>query len=257
MPILMYHEVAPVAHPGFRRFTVTTQSFAWQVRWLARTGFTGISLDQLVAARQGRLRLPRRPVIITFDDGFADSGRFAPPILKRYGLTATFYLVAGLVGRPSEWLERETGFQLPLMDWNTIHALQADGFHFGSHTLSHPRLAHLSPPEARAELVRSREILEQGLARPVVHLAYPFGSHDDRVQRIAAEAGYSTACTTVEARSETEDLLAVRRIPVYGTESRLDFVSRLLTAQALAPLVRRKIRAVKQRFSGGNHGRSA
>lgn len=238
VPILMYHEVARLPRRDFIRFTVAEREFAWQVRWLARLGFTAISMDQLVAARDGSGKLPRRPVVITFDDGFADSARFAPPILRRFGFTATFYLVAGLVGRPSEWLQREVGFTLPLMNWEAVHALQNDGFHFGSHTLTHPRLARIPAENGLDELARSRAILEQALGRRVEHLAYPFGSHDERVIGIAKEAGYRTACTTIEARSQHEDLLALRRIPVYGTDSKLDFVARVLTAKPAASLVR-------------------
>ncbi len=241
----MYHEVTPVARADYLRFTVSTRAFAWQMRWLARTGFTAISVDQLVAARDGRSPLPRRPVVITFDDGSVDSVRFAPPVLTRHGFTAIFYIVAGLMGQPSEWLQREVGFRLPLIDWATARTLHADGFEIGSHTMTHPRLARIAPDEAREELVRSREMIEQHIARPIEHLSYPFGSHDDQVLRLARDAGYRTACTTLEARSQGEDLLALRRIPVYGTDSRLDFVSRLLTAEPFRPLVRR----LRQRLS--------
>jgi peptidoglycan/xylan/chitin deacetylase (PgdA/CDA1 family) len=237
----MYHEVAPAARANFVRFTVTPQALDWQMRWLARAGFTAIGLDQLADAREQGAPLPRRPVVLTFDDGFADSARYAPPVLQRHGFTATFYLVAGLVGRPGEWLQPEVGFRLPLMGWATARALQADGFHFGSHTVTHRRLARLAAGEARAELVRSRELLEDGLARRVEHLAYPFGSHDERVLGLAAGAGYRTACTTLEAHSRGEALLALPRIPVYGTDSRLDFVLRLLTARPAAALAPRAL----------------
>lgn len=242
----MYHEVAPVPRAEFLRFTVTAQAFDWQMGWLARSGFAAVSLDQLLAARRLDAELPRRPVVITFDDGFADSARFAPPVLARHGYTATFYLVAGLMGQSSEWMQREVGMRLPLMSWTTARSLRDAGFGIGSHTVSHPRLAELPADAARAELVRSREILEQGLARSIEHLAYPYGSHSAEVQQLTREAGYQTACTTLEARSRGEDVLALCRVPVYGTDSRLDFASRVLTARALVPLVRGAVHAVKQ-----------
>lgn len=242
VPILMYHEVAPTARADFARFTVTTREFAWQMAWLARRGFTTIGLDELVAARRGQRALPRRPVVITFDDGFVDSGRYAPPILEGHAFTATFYVVAGLTGQSSRWLRRELGFELPLMGWDALHRLRAAGHHVGSHTVSHPRLARVGEEEIREELARARALLEQGLGEPVVHLAYPFGSHDERVVRIAGEAGYVTACTTLEALSHDEPALALHRVPVYGTESRLDFVARLRTARSAGELARRTLR---------------
>ena len=238
VPILMYHEVAPAARAEFARFTVTPADFAWQMAWLARAGFATIGLDELLAGRTGRAALPRRPVVVTFDDGFADSGRHAPPILERHGFTATFYVVAGLVGQGGRWLRQEVGFELPLMGWDAIHRLRARGHRFGSHTVSHPRLARTEPAACREELEGSRALLEAELGEPVVHLAYPFGSHDAGVVRLAGEAGYVTACTTLEGRSRDEGPLELRRIPVYGTESRLDFVARLHTARSAGELAR-------------------
>src|SRR5688572_25859544 len=99
VPILMYHDVAPELHAGFERFTVRARDFAWQMRWLALTGHESITLDRLLAARRGEATLPRRPVVLTFDDAFVASGEHAPPVLRRHGFTATFFVVAGLVGR--------------------------------------------------------------------------------------------------------------------------------------------------------------
>ncbi len=258
VPILMYHEVAPRAHPGFERFTVTPAELERQVAWLARAGFTAVGPDDLLAAREGRRALPRRPVAITFDDGFADSVRHAPPILSRHGFTAVFYVVAGLVGGTSRWLERELGFELPMAGWDSLRELEAAGFHLGSHTVTHPRLARVSREECRTELAESRRILEEGLGHPVRHLAYPFGSHDAEVQRIAAEAGYLTACTTLEGLSGGEDTpLGLLRVPVYGGESRLDFASRVLTARPFVPMLRGGVKHVLRRLTGRGHGRSA
>ena len=246
VPILMYHEISPEARQPFARFTVHPDAFAWQMAWLARRGFTTLDLDSLLDARAGRAPLPRRPVVVTFDDGFADSGRYAPPILERHGFTATFYLVAGSMGQTSEWLEREVGFRLPLMSWDDVLRLRERGHRFGSHTVTHPRLARVASEACREELVTSREVLERGLGEPVRHLAYPFGSHDDGVVAMAREAGYRSACTTLEALSAGEGPLELRRVPVYGTEARLDFVTRLRTARPAGELARIPLRAIRR-----------
>lgn len=257
VPVLMYHEVSPRAHPGFERFTVAPDVLERQLRWLARAGYTGVGPDQLLAAREGRGALPRRPVAITFDDGLAGCVRHAPPLLRRHGFTAAFYAVAGLVGGTSRWLADELGFELPMAGWEALRALRADGFTLGSHTVTHPRLARIPGDACRAELVESRRILEEGLGAPVRHLAYPFGSHDAGVQRIAAEAGYLTAFTTLEGLSSAEESpLGLLRIPVYGGESMLDFASRLLTAHPFAPMLRGKARRALRRLTGRPHGRT-
>ncbi|MGH7555885.1 MAG: polysaccharide deacetylase family protein [Longimicrobiales bacterium] len=224
IPILMYHEVGERVDPRFRKYTVTPARFAAQVGWLAGKGYSTILPDQLLAGRRGQAELPARPVMITFDDGFADSVRHAVPVLSSLGFTAVFYVVTGLVGKTSRWIQSELGLELPLFDWSAAKELEAGGFRCESHTVSHPRLARLEPAACRRELVDSRMALEDRLGREVRHLAYPFGSYDDRVAAIAHEAGYVSACTSdIGLSAATDRPLALRRVLVSGEDTPLDF----------------------------------
>jgi peptidoglycan/xylan/chitin deacetylase (PgdA/CDA1 family) len=230
VPILMYHEVSPTPHPSFRRYTVTVREFTWQMRWLATWGYEAIDMDALVRARLGQGSLPKRPVLITFDDGLQGCADHAVPVLRSHEFTAVFFLVTGLMGKTSRWMLPELGLELSLMSWETARALAAEGFQCGAHTVTHPRLAGLDPARCRAELVDARRRLEDELDRPAVHLAYPYGSYDPGVQRIAAEAGYVTACSTRAGLSGADDdLLAVHRVTIYGHDSLFDFACRLRT----------------------------
>jgi peptidoglycan/xylan/chitin deacetylase (PgdA/CDA1 family) len=234
VPILMYHEVSPSPHPAFRRYTVTVRDFTRQMRWLAAFGYQPIDMDTLVRARQGQASLPRRPVVITFDDGFQSCADYAAPVLRAHGFTAVFYLVAGLMGMTSRWLRPELGMELAVMSWDTARSLAAEGFHCGAHSLTHPRLAGLDDARLKPELVEARRRIEDELGESIVHLAYPYGSFDDTVQAAAAEAGYVTACSTHPGRSGAgDDLLALHRVSVYGHDSLLDFAFRLRTGAAL------------------------
>ena len=114
IPILMYHEISSTPHQKFLKYTVSPMNFASQMRWLAKHRYTTILPDHLLAARAGTASLPMRPVMLTFDDGFAESVKHAPPILAGYGFTAVFYLVSGLAGATSRWILPERGFELPL-----------------------------------------------------------------------------------------------------------------------------------------------
>ncbi|HET7601226.1 MAG TPA: polysaccharide deacetylase family protein [Gemmatimonadales bacterium] len=235
VPILMYHQVTPTPLPVFRKYTLTPRQFAAQMRWLAARGYRSILPGDLLAAREGRTALPRRPVMITFDDGFRDSAVHAGPLLRAHGLTAVFYLVAGLVGSTSAWLRAERGVELPLFDWNAARALERQGFACEAHSLTHPRLTALDEDGCRRELAESRRILERELGREVRHLAYPFGAYDEGVRRIAVEAGYRTACSVRPGLSgAADDPLALHRVPVSGHDSLVDFVCRLRTARTLA-----------------------
>lgn len=245
----MYHQVTDQAMPSFQKYSVTPKAFTRQMDWLARAGYVPITLNSLLDARAGGGGMPARPVIITFDDGFQDCFRHAVPILVEHGFTATFYVVAGLMGQSSRWLLQERGFEFPLMSWAQARELEHYGLICGSHTMSHPHLAELSADECRKELFRSRGELEDQLGHAVEHLAYPFGSRNTEVKNIAAEAGYRSACSVrVGLSGADDDPLALHRVHVTGFDSLLDFICRLRTARAPRELVSARVQRLYKRI---------
>ena len=158
IPILMYHEVSPDPHPAFRRYTVGAREFARQIGWLAARGYQAMDMDTLHRARTAGGPLPRRPVLLTFDDGFQGCADYALPVLRAHGFTAVFYLVADRMGETSRWMLAEVGMELPLMSWDTARMLTAEGFQCAAHTATHPRLAGLilsAPPASGGVVVVS------------------------------------------------------------------------------------------------------
>jgi peptidoglycan/xylan/chitin deacetylase (PgdA/CDA1 family) len=246
----MYHQVSPQPSPKFQRYTITPRAFAGQMKWLALAGYRTITLDDLCAARAQQMPLPKRAAIITFDDGYEESVSYAVPLMARHGFTAIFYLVASLVGQPSKWLLPELGCEFPLIDWNAARHLEKAGFHCGAHSLSHPHLADVSSATCRQELKQSRQILEDELGHEVRHLAYPYGSYNDNVRQLAAEAGYISACSTRKGLSGAEDdMLALHRVSIYGHDSLIDFALRLRYPQRNPrQWLRSKRNSVKQWF---------
>ena len=239
VPILMYHQVMRDPPAAFRKYAVTPATFAAQMRWLTLAGYTSISLDQLLAHRSAGTPLPRRPVVITFDDGYQAAVDHAVPILRAHGFTATFYLVAGLIGKSSRWLAHERGIDLPLVDWSTARDLCAAGFSCGAHTMTHPRLAELGERERHVELQRSKAILEENLGCDVGHMTYPFGSYDEGVCEAAASLGYRSACSVrIGPSPPSDDPYALHRVPVTGYDSLADFPCRLLTGFTVRESIR-------------------
>jgi peptidoglycan/xylan/chitin deacetylase (PgdA/CDA1 family) len=252
IPILMYHEVTPRPPDAFRKYAITPRTFARQMRWLASEGYNPISLQDLLDARINHKRLPPRPVILTFDDGYRECVQNAVPILKEHGFTATFYIVAGLVGKTSGWLVKERGVELALADWSSIRELHAAGLELGSHGMTHVRLTGLSSAECREELLESRQLLQDRLGCAVRDLAYPFGHFDDRIRALAEGAGYRSACSVrIGLSSLNDDLFALTRVPINGDESLPDFICRLHTARAVRRYFRDAVRGVRRHLQRG------
>ncbi len=192
LPILMYHKVDTIP-PGARYVGnyVFLDQFDAQLAALSRWGYTPITLEDWLDFRAGRREPPRRPIALTFDDGYRSNHDIAWPLLRRHRATATVFLVADLIGGTNRWDADE--LQEPLLGPAEISAMQAGGIQFGSHTCSHRSLTHIPPAEALDELTRSRATLEALLGYPVVTLAYPYNNHNATVRALARRAGYKAA----------------------------------------------------------------
>ena len=194
LPILMYHKIDRLPPPpGARhpRNYVLPEQFDAQLAALRRWGYQTISFGDWLAYRRGAGTLPRRPIILTFDDGYRSTYEIAWPLLQRHGSTATVFLVSDLIGKTNAWDADE--IQEPLLGPGEIAAMRAGHIEFGSHTKTHVALTTLPPPRARAELRDSRIALERLLGDTVRVLCYPYGKHNSAVRILARETGYEAA----------------------------------------------------------------
>jgi peptidoglycan/xylan/chitin deacetylase (PgdA/CDA1 family) len=217
IPILMYHSISPPesASPRFRRWVVSPDNFAAHMEYLTREkSYSPLTVSQLVdSVRAGSL--PRRPVVVTFDDGFADFHTHAVPTLVRYALPVTVYICTGFVGDTSRWLWREDEASRPMMTWSQIAELPAAGIECGAHTATHPQLDTLPRRAAEDEIRGSKATLEDHLGATVASFAYPHGYYSPVVRRMVGDAGYQSACGVKHAMSSTgDDPFALARIIV-------------------------------------------
>lgn len=253
IPILMYHHVTGRIHSRYRDYSVAPATFAAQMRWLSAVGYSTISLDDLLAHRASGEALPGKPIIITFDDGFQETVDAVVPVLQDHGFRATFFIVAGLMGLRSRWLQAEIGCDFSLLSWETARWLVSNGFPCESHSLTHPRLAELGEAECFQEMSESRERLEDGLGSEIRHLAYPYGSYSPGVRRLAAQAGYMSGCTVKQGlTTDLDDALELRRIwvPIAEPESLPGFVFRVHTSRTPGEWLQRKRTAALRRLGG-------
>lgn len=233
VPVLNYHKVQDGAGTPL---AVGTKEFEEQMAYLHEKGFTAITPDQLVDYVQAGKPLPAKPVLITFDDGYRDFYFNAYPILKKYGLTATVFVITDVIGHDPGYL-----------DWDQIIEMRdhGKGIVFGSHTLSHAALNTIPPGEIMFQLVKSKEGMEWKLDAPVKYFAYPGGAYDRNIEKLVQQAGYKAAFAIDLGRVDRRsDLFALERIPIYQTQRtfanfyiRLHFTSVAAGVKAVRDLV--------------------
>ncbi len=187
VPILTYHyiRVNPDRNDrlGFA-LSVTPSDFAAQMDWLAQSGYHPITTEDLYLYLAGAQSLPGKPVILTFDDGYADFYTTALPILRSHDFRAVSYVVSGFVGTSR------------YMTAAQVREADRSGIEIGSHTVNHADLANLSAAAVWSQLTQSKSFLEQVLGHPVVSFCYPSGRYTAAVASAVAAAGFHDATTT-------------------------------------------------------------
>jgi peptidoglycan/xylan/chitin deacetylase (PgdA/CDA1 family) len=198
---------------ALRTFTVTPAAFAAHLDLVVARGLRTLTVSELLAARQERPESLARAVVITFDDGFADTAEIAAPALRERGLSATLFAVTGVLG--------QTGpFAVPMLSWSELADLRAAGFEIGAHSHTHPHLDTLGSTALRDEVRRSRAVLEDGLGAEVATFAYPHGYSSPRVRQCVRSAGYRGACAIKNTFSSAgDDRWALARLTVEAGTS--------------------------------------
>jgi len=237
IPILLYHRLiarrdveagrVPDREPIYASYDDT---FAGQMRYLKERGWTTLSLDEFLAIRRGAAPRPARPVVLTFDDGYASNYTLAWPVLRREGLKATVFVALEPDAYTRDLVSGIDGF----LDEGQMRELDRGGVAIESHTLTHCVLADLDDEAARHELVESRLRLGRILGRPVRHLAVPRSGHSPRIARLARETGYDTVCCNAKGSSNgCSRLDALPRIVIERDTTVEDFARALRPARAV------------------------
>jgi peptidoglycan/xylan/chitin deacetylase (PgdA/CDA1 family) len=232
IPILMYHSIsepgADSRHPYFG--TVTSPAvFEQQMRYLHENGFQTLSPADVFANGETSIRIVRKPVIITFDDGFRDFYTNAQPILAKYGFTAIVYL-------PTAYIQKTTTtFKgLDCLTWNEVRELSRAGVLFGSHTVTHPVLKEVAHDQLEAELRDSKTTIENELGFAIDSFAYPYAypQHNrefvQRLRSVLIDAGYQNGVSTIIGSTHgIEDRFCLKRLPANSWDDPTFFAAKL------------------------------
>ena len=203
--VLNYHQIGG----NFTPLCVPTHFFDEQMAYLKDNGYVTITPEELYEGIAGNLVLPERPVMITFDDGYVDNYTNAMPVLKKYGMRATIFVVPGF-----------TDVQPNYLTWEQLKEMEKNGFSVQSHTLNHRALEELPDDEIRAELLNSKLLIEKNLGHPVDFLAYPTGTYNLHIAGIAKDVGYKAAFTIRYGNVDKgSNIYALERVPIFQTEN--------------------------------------
>lgn len=211
VPILMYHHVRIYQNTEDKiglNLSVSPDIFERQLRFLESNNYQSITFSQMIEGYKGNFKIAKdkKPIIITFDDGYDNAYTNAYPILKKHNFSAVFYIITAQIGQS----ERMTKNQIIDLDKNDMT--------IASHTKSHPDLNNLDSDSNTDQLINSKQTLESILGHAISNFCYPAGKYNDSVISILKTAGYITAVTTKYGISDTgSSLYELPRIRVQNS----------------------------------------
>ena len=222
VPILCYHNMGLQTRG---RLLMSVSAFEEQMRYLKREGYHVITLKQFLEFTELREQLPRKTVVLTFDDGWKSFKEFAYPVLKELGFPATLFIYTDFVGARIA------------LSWAELKELAQEGFDIEAHSKTHEDMRK-KPSESdeeynrrmQAELVTPLAIFQQRIGQSPKIIAYPYGSHDDGVVKRTRDAGYIAALDVRrQGNPSFTPILTIHRAQIYSEMTIDDFARNLTT----------------------------
>jgi peptidoglycan/xylan/chitin deacetylase (PgdA/CDA1 family) len=232
VPILCYHRFGTAASAAGwgGKMTVSPTNFALQLDWLARNGYHVVRLAQVQAFLEGKQALPKRSVVITFDDGYESVYRHALPVLRKYNFPATLFVYTDFIGAGDA------------LSWAQLQELSASGLvSVQAHSKTHRNLIERSTGETderyrqmlELEARAPREAIERKLAAPVRQYAYPYGDANEAVLDVLGRQQYQLGVTVNPGGNPFyAQPLMLRRTMIYGDHDLEAFKARVQISRA-------------------------
>jgi peptidoglycan/xylan/chitin deacetylase (PgdA/CDA1 family) len=226
VPILMYHHISvpPVDSDSIRLgLSVVPDAFDLQMAYLAIYGYHPVRLADLEAALAGGGSLPETPIVLTFDDGYADNYQNAFPVLRKRGFVATFFVITRFAD------EERSDY----MTWAQLGDMAGAGMEIAAHSVDHPNLQGKPLGFQFDQIVGSKLAIESHVGMPVRSFAYPSGRYDGTTIEVLRATGYQGAVTEIPGVWQSPgDPFELRRVRVGGRDGIQSFDRRLHLDQA-------------------------
>jgi peptidoglycan/xylan/chitin deacetylase (PgdA/CDA1 family) len=219
VPILMYHVLGvPRAGAPYPELYVKPADFAGQMGWLARHGYHAVTLGRVFRYWHRGVALPRRPVVVSFDDGYLSDYAVALPMLRRHGWAGVLNLAVQNL-RPGD-----------ITAWQ-VRRLIAAGWEIDAHTIHHLDLTGLDAARLRYEVAGSRAAIRKTFGQPVDFFCYPAGRYDAQAIAAVRAAGYLGATTVDPGLASASEPYTLKRIRIDYSDGVSGFGAKLAAAR--------------------------
>ncbi len=211
VPILCYHQVRNWKAgdgPMTKDYTVETQNFKDQMKMLSDSGYHTILPDQLYAYLNEGKSLPKKPIMLTFDDTVLDQFTTVNPTLKKYGYKAVYFIMTVSIGKKGKFVN--------YMSSEEIKQLSDEGNTIGSHTYDHKNFKKYEGKDWIEQLDKPTKKLEEITGKKIEYFAYPFGLWNKEGFPELKKRGFKMAFALADKRDEKDPLMCVRRIIASG-----------------------------------------
>ncbi len=214
IPVLNYHSIT--IDPG-NRAVITPAKFEEQMLYLSKNGYHTLTLQQFIDYMDGTIStLPKKPVLLTFDDGYADNYEHALPLLKKLNFHATLFVSPGTT---------EDGY---FLNWDQIKEMHEAGWDIQPHGMTHPHLPKLSAKSQAYEISEAKRQIDEQLKINTTVFCYPFGEKNETTLKLLQEHGFRYAFTIEQGlTTRGQNRLLLKRLFVNGEESIEPWIVRL------------------------------
>lgn len=223
LPILMYHKIPDADINSKHKIFVNKANFEKHLRWLKFLGFQSLSFRQLKDLWYEKIdikSLPRKPIILTFDDGYKDNLLNAQPLLKKYNFKATLFLLSDKHRTMNDWDQPEPGVSPELLNIEERKTLDLNIYEIGSHGKTHQSWPSMERSLILDEMTSSKIELESEFGTEICALAYPFGDIDSRLPDLARQSRYEFGVNTDRGPVRwQDDRFSLFRINIFPNEN--------------------------------------
>ncbi len=233
IPVLYYHKIDyPKKNAVYKGLYVTPKQFKRQMLLLRFLGYKTVTPKDVLAFVKGHKPPARKPLLITFDDGYENNYLNAYPVLKEAGFSSLIFISTGFIGKKNAVSDERESVPEDFLNKSEIKSMFNEGFFIGSHGINHYYLDGLEEGVLIGELIASKAYLESILETSIDFFSYPFGAYNADVMRAVKKAGYLGAFTTVRGKIGVGDnSYELKRISVNGYNNIFNFLYKIIFLQ--------------------------